>query len=381
MIDLYSASSNLGDNLSLTPIMWATPARVHLFDDSANHSIAPIFDDLAEVAFDNVAPPRASPEGNAPGPIARKLMVGQGLLPANPIPRIKLKEEEVAKARETLAVMLGDKVSAACVIKANSAKQSVRIPPPEVLRRIVEQNPDVTFINFGLNASHAKHDFLHVSVDGVLEVFNLPIREQAAIYHVIGRYVGPDTGDYHLMLAVGGRCDVLVPHSSWEYDYHRFHYTPDCWTHEAAPRVTYHNWHQSLGVSMVGLILNPFKMTVDKGGFYDMLSIALVKTLKNPQNQEAQRNYLRMTDELEGLVGRARHQLVIMSPEFSAMRDVNMALYDRLGSLQAYKTPEEERRTDELNNGRMEAKRRLQARWFGGQLSEQKFRNEQEAVR
>jgi len=86
----------------------------------------------------------------------------------------------------------------------------------------------VSFLNFGLSKNHVKHNFANLTVPGIHTFFDLPIREQAAIYHVVGRYIGPDTGDYHMMLSVGGKCDVLVPTSSPGYSYQYFHYNAAC---------------------------------------------------------------------------------------------------------------------------------------------------------
>ncbi|TWW08802.1 hypothetical protein E3A20_20730, partial [Planctomyces bekefii] len=85
MLDLYSASSNLGDNLSLTPLMHQTPCRVHLYDDASVRAIAPIFDGLAEVVFDNKVP-IASPEANIRGPHSQKTLVQFGYKDHNAIP-------------------------------------------------------------------------------------------------------------------------------------------------------------------------------------------------------------------------------------------------------------------------------------------------------
>ncbi len=76
MIDIYSASSNLGDNLSMIPLMRAGKCRLHLIDDLGVHSIAPLFDGF-DIAFDNVKR-LASPESQEPGPHSAKLLAAHG---------------------------------------------------------------------------------------------------------------------------------------------------------------------------------------------------------------------------------------------------------------------------------------------------------------
>lgn len=386
MIELYSASSNLGDNLSLTPACWAPGtggARVHLVDDPCVRSIAPIFDGFADVVFDNPKPPRTAVEWPIPGPKSRKILWGIGRGTANPIPKIMLTRDEVAAARTQLASIMhmAGKSGAPCVIKCNTAQQSYRTPPRVVLEKIVADNPGVTFLNFGLTPKHAKSQSQHLTIEGVVEVLDLPIREQAALYQVIGRYVGPDTGDYHLMLAVGGKCDVLVPDSVWHYNHGDFLYDESCWAAETEPRVAYQNFNYPLSAGITDVQFVEFRIKTDQADAYDRLSIAQVKADKNPLNGAAQDNYDRMSVELLKMVG-GWHPRVLRSPEFQAMVDINTALYERIdtlahstGSGQAARTEslDEEKKTKALNDERYQCKRRLQERWFGGVLAEQKF--------
>ncbi len=253
MIDLYSASSNLGDNLSLTPLMRAAQCRVHLFDDAAVRAVAPIFDGLGEVVFDNGSPtthaPKASPESPVRGPHSKKTLAQFGYPDADPIPRIVLTDDEIARARELVSGL-----SNPCIIKANTSQRNYRTPPAELMQWIQMQNPDVTFLTTALSPNHAKHNFDFTPLGGVFPLWDLPIRQMAAIYQAVGRYIGGDTGDYHLMLAVGGKCDVLVPDSNAEYPYVDFHYDDSCWTDDK--RIRYHPWSQPFNQTLIGLNLN-----------------------------------------------------------------------------------------------------------------------------
>jgi hypothetical protein len=54
-----------------------------------------------------------------------------------------------------------------------------------------------------------------------------PIREKIQRFKMHPRYIGADTGDYHLMLALGGKCIVFVPDDCPDYEYRRWHYDSD----------------------------------------------------------------------------------------------------------------------------------------------------------
>ena len=58
-------------------------------------------------------------------------------------------------------------------------------------------------------------------LNGCIHIVDAPLEETAALYKAIGNYFGTDTGDLHLMVAVGGTCVVLVPeqiHPSYNPD-------------------------------------------------------------------------------------------------------------------------------------------------------------------
>ncbi len=256
MIDLYSASSNLGDNLSLTPLARVTPCRIHLFDDASVRAVAPIFDGIAEVVFDNGSPtthaPKASAECQLPGPHSAKLMRGQAPWLASqhsPIPSILLTDDEISRAKELVSGL-----SNPCIIKANTSKRNYRTPPAELMQQIVNDNPGVTFLTTALSPNHPKNNFDFTPLGGVFPLWDLPIRQMAAIYACVGRLISGDTGDMHLMLAVGGKVDCLVPDSNAEYPYEHFHYDDSCWTDNK--RIRYHPWNQPFNQTLIGVNLN-----------------------------------------------------------------------------------------------------------------------------
>lgn len=243
MIDLYSGSSNLGDNLSLTPLCHATACRVHLYDDEGCRGIGPLFDGVADVVYDNGSPTTRGPAASTPvgplGPPSHRLLAYYGFPNACAIPRIKLTEAEIEEGQRFAAGF----VAPLCAFKAAPQELNYRTPPLDLLQRMVASDSGTTYISFGLSKSHAKYNTAHVPVPGVRELFDLPIRRQAAYFHAMGYYLGPDTGDYHLMLAVGGRCLVLAPPTASHYDYRTTHYRGSDFAGEL-PRVYYQDWMQ-----------------------------------------------------------------------------------------------------------------------------------------
>ena len=275
MLHLYSSSSNLGDNLALTPLVRSVQSIVHLYDDPCVRSIAPIFEGICDVRFDNGSPATHSPKTSDPGhpvaPATKRLLIAHKDSPQDPdtdwdgvsvpepvdllavpaIPSIKLWPWEQRVAKD---FALEFKSKNLCVLKCNPQELNERTAPIELIKRIVAANPTTTFLNFGLSKNHAKYNSAHISIEGVEEHLDLPIRVQAMLFSAIGRYVGVDSGDYHLMLAVGGKCDVLVPPSSPTYPYPLFHYGADCWLDKPS-RVRYHDWTKPLGRSITGVKL------------------------------------------------------------------------------------------------------------------------------
>lgn len=92
-----------------------------------------------------------------------------------------------------------------------------------------EYGKKYTLLHFGLsrnfNKLHGNDIDSFIKMPNCIDILDLPISKLAACYKVIGKYIGGDTGDYHLMLAVGGKCNVLVnenhdlgyPHKSYLY--------------------------------------------------------------------------------------------------------------------------------------------------------------------
>ncbi len=245
MIELFSSSSNLGDNLGYTALAAVTPCRVHMYDDPGCRSVAAVFDGVCPVVHDNGSPTTHPPITNDPAhvqlPFTQRHLEAAGIFGQSAIPKMVLRQDEIDKARAFVVSYHNP-----CIIRCSPKVNDNRTVPLDLMKAIVDRNPDVSFLNFGLSKNHAKNNLVNLTVPGIHTFWDLSVREQAAIYHVVGRYIGPDTGDYHMMLAVGGVCDVLVPNDGPGYSYQYFHYNSTCWNGET-PRARYFNWNQPLG--------------------------------------------------------------------------------------------------------------------------------------
>jgi hypothetical protein len=240
LTDVYSDSANLGDNLALTPILLDRPCRLHLFNEPWVRGIAPIFDGLPRetVWFDDRSKIRPPDHISIPRPWTKRVLGFYGLWSVPAIPKIRLSDAELKEGKRVANIYHNP-----CIIKVSPQKRGERTMPEDVVKRIVAANPDVTFIQFGFSSNHLKAETSYVKAPSAIEFLDVPVRDMAAIYAGVGRYIGCDTGDYHLMLSVGGKSDVICPPNSPTYCYPYVHYGLDCWQ-ETERRVTYHDWTQ-----------------------------------------------------------------------------------------------------------------------------------------
>lgn len=255
MTIVTSDSAKLGDNLMLTPLLNAQPCTLRLYDEEWMRFTAEIFKGLCEIEWATdraqIQPPLCA---DLPRSLSKRLLVAHGLNNVSAIPQIKLTEAELADGRNWASKVQKAFGKPLCILKAVPGHGGSRSVFPEIIDEIVAANPDVQFVAFNLGDNHPKKELRSAQIKGVFEMINLPIRAQASCYAAVGRYVGADTGDYHLMLSVGGKADVLCPAHSDTYDWWLAHYGDDCWLDEAV-RVTYQSFESSLSEGVTGIRL------------------------------------------------------------------------------------------------------------------------------
>ena len=246
MITLYNESANLGDSLMLTPLLNHVPCKLRLLKEEWMEYVSQVFNGMCEIEwFEDKVQMKPLPYAAIPRPWSRRLLVGCGYPDVPSIPIMKLREAEIADGKRFADQLQQSFGKPLCVIKAVPGRSTERVVPPEIIERIVTQNPGIQFITFTFTDRHPKKSMRSPLIKGVFQLEDFPVRAEASVYAAIGRYIGADTGCYHLMLAVGGKADVLCPPSSYSYNHELTHFGPDCWLNLPV-RVRYHDFSKPL---------------------------------------------------------------------------------------------------------------------------------------
>lgn len=232
-VGVYGAG--IGDYLVCTPVFKVVKDTIMwLYEHPKSHRNSAVFDGLCEIRFTEDKSKLMFPESRHPHN-AQKKIEGLGISHlVNCVPQVKLTINEIAWAHEIF-----DRYhpAVAFVADTNGAHD-----PDDVQARyrmfndwewiLKEYRQQYNILQFGLPNKISRY----VGVDRVFD--NLTVRQLLAAYHVIGKYLGVDTGDKHAMLSVGGKCNVLVPPSAPWYLHAQWHYTNDLWKDES-PRIKY----------------------------------------------------------------------------------------------------------------------------------------------
>lgn len=236
---------NLGDTLWLTPLARYEPDLTVWMrgDDTKACSVAPILDGLCKVDL------KPNPPETRKAPIrahvTQQILAAYGHGGKPSIPRIVLKPDEIALANEFIRPY-GRKVVAVVNHCSGSAD------PTNYRAQYVRGNPasfeqiarfwrgaGYTVLQFGPKEGFYQPD-VFTPIEAATPVRGLTVRQLAAVYHVVGRLISLDTGDYHLGLAVGAQVACLVPPHSDQLGYKHWDLLYDgvCWGEET-PRLRY----------------------------------------------------------------------------------------------------------------------------------------------
>lgn len=228
-------SGTLGDALWLTPAMRVRKdITVQMHNDEQSRQVSTIYNGLAKVEFVDNPAEKLYHKTNEPVHYAQRVLNQLGITEVNCIPHIKLEQKEIDFAHQYL-VNIGDIKNPLAIVNDNSGchdpfnyrAQYVR-PNPKLIQQSVYswKKAGFTIIQFGRN-----DDRFFTPLEGVIQIRGASIRQLAAFYHIIGKGIFGDTGDYHLMLSVGGTSLTLVPDESKElgYIYDELHYKPELW--------------------------------------------------------------------------------------------------------------------------------------------------------
>lgn len=240
----------MGDTLWVTPLARYVPNLTvqMLGDDARSRATAPILDGLCNVEF--VEKTTETPKVNIRAHVTQRILAAYGHAGKPSVPRVILRPEEITWAIEFLQSKgVTDPRRAVAMTNHNSGSgdpTNVRAhyvrPPNEIIQRLAAfwaQGGRNKIVQFGPAPTYHDRDPFQ-SIEGAIQIRGLTVRELAACYHVLGRFIGGDSGDYWLMLAVGGQVGCLVPPHSDQLGYRHWDLLLDqtCWGAER-PRVTY----------------------------------------------------------------------------------------------------------------------------------------------
>lgn len=184
----------LGDTLSITPLAKALGKKAVMLMPKGMAHLAFLFNDLCPVRISEVFPLFRWRAVNA---IKQKLEIfGIGNVELLPVVHIR---PEVAMNARTL--IRGYPNPIAFCPTCSKGWDHIRQRPFHFWTPVIkEMSQRYTVLQFG------RKDY--PTIDGAKRMPFVDLETLAGIYKIIGNYVGVDTGDYHLMLAVGGRCVV-----------------------------------------------------------------------------------------------------------------------------------------------------------------------------
>jgi len=242
-------NGGLGDCLFFTASFRNNNGKVILHDDEQSKEVSVVFDGIADVEF-SLRPPNR-PELNCYLPVhrARKIMISLGDESKYCIPFIKLTESEINWGRDFVRNFSNPVViinnNSGDWDKTNYRAHYVRGNPANIQNlcdNLIKMN--YTPLQFGL-----KDENKFTKLIGAKYIQGLNIRETASCFYHIKKLIGTDSGLYHLMLSVGGKCLICVPEESktFGYIYSDLLYSEECFEGEKV-RVKYFK-HEDVNIN------------------------------------------------------------------------------------------------------------------------------------
>lgn len=206
-----AAAMGLGDTLTVTPVARELGnGAVMLLPRRLAH-FAFLFHRLCPVRFDE-NPPVFPWDGHELVTVTK--LAKFNLRGCDPVPTVRPRPALVACARELLATHPNP---IAFTPTCSRVWAHVRQRPEQYWRPVIEElRRRFTVIQFGWDD--------YPLLPGCMRLPFPTLEQMAALFHVIGVYVGVHTGDHHLMLAVGGRAVVAEPSPSPEFHAALWHY-------------------------------------------------------------------------------------------------------------------------------------------------------------
>lgn len=260
LVSVFGA--NLGDTLWVTPlaryerdlIVWMRG------DDAKACAVAPILDGLCTVRLE--PDPPETRQAPIRAHVTQRILAAYGHGGKPSVPRVILTKADIDWAMEWTWDHRVLRSRTICLVNhcsgssdpTNQRAAYVR-GKPEAYAALARfwRGAGYKVLQFGPALGYYTPDPF-VPIEGCIHVRGLTVRQLAAVYHIIGKLISPDTGDYWLMLAVGGKAACLVPLHSDELGYRHWdlHLDATCWGDERA-RVRYvlhSEYHQCLDTNL-----------------------------------------------------------------------------------------------------------------------------------
>lgn len=225
-----SSSQGMGDNLFLTPILRYFPNQLTIQLPVEKKRFSILFDGLAQVEITNEINviPDLGPCGEHY--ITRKLRnyFGDDAVLLDNRPLVLYSDIESERWADEY---LKDKPKPAIFVPTCSPQwRSVRNIPEPIAQNIFNQIGD----NYTPIVCQSSANFLDI---GKHQLNDLDLKKYICLLRRVGLYFGANTGDEHLMTAVGGRTFIYQPE-----DHHLFVGSEWNYTH---PNSTYYTWRVS----------------------------------------------------------------------------------------------------------------------------------------
>lgn len=204
-----NGAPGIGDTLMLTPVAKALGDKAVMLLPANMIRMAFLFHGLCQVRQDENHPVFMWP-GNTLQSLGH--LQAMGLSGVDPIPSINIKPEALEAAQKVLAGIHNPLIF--CPTCNHHYVRSRQGPPAFWQSIVLSLSSRYTVLQFGYKE--------YPTMQGATRAPYLPIETVAAIYKLVGRYIGVNTGDYHLMVAVGGKAVVANPDpwseaQAWNY--------------------------------------------------------------------------------------------------------------------------------------------------------------------
>jgi hypothetical protein len=251
-IIIGSQGGGLGDNLQITPLFkYFENGTLEIINNDYGKDLSSVYETIAKIEFKD-SPIKQEIFFSKYGNPERSKALRNGALnyltifgienEVSPIPKVHLNLEEIQKAKQKLS---NYKNPIALVTYGGGYKKGDTLQMYPEYRLLAKEK-----WQFIVDQLSQKYTVLHffkgenlMKLENCIEVNNLSIYDLKHYFAVIGKYLGIDTGSYHLMLAVGGFAHAIVPDLSWQHQYYppNWQYDEELWEKEDSIRVKYYN--------------------------------------------------------------------------------------------------------------------------------------------